>query len=61
MVYVRLKIVRIFPLKTWRGIVFFIYLCSRNQNINQKLFIRQNTQKFSKTENFSISKIEKVF
>ena len=60
MVYLRLKIVGIFPLKTWRDIVFFIYLCTRNKNKNRKLFIRQNAQKFSKTENFSISKIEKV-
>ena len=56
MVYVRLKIVGIFLLS------FFLYtFAAVIKNINQKLFIRQNTQKFSKTENFSISKIEKVF
>ncbi len=61
MVYVRLKIVRIFPLKN-SVVSFFLYtFAAVIKNINQKLFIRQNTQKFSKTENFSISKIEKVF
>ena len=53
MVYVRLKIVGIFPLKTWRGIVFFIYLCSRNQ--------KHKSETFHKAEHTKVFQNGKLF